>query len=133
MTRLLVDTQAFLWYLFDDPRMTEQAGRWLDDKRLRKVISVASLWEIVIKVQIGKLSLGMDTREFMHDHVERRELEVLGISLDHLLQYDRLPLHHRDPFDRLLIAQAMSESIPILTADASFEAYPVEVRWGSAR
>ena len=92
-------------------------------------ISVASIWEILIKVQVGKLSLPAPAGPYIIRKLSENRIETLPISLDHLLAFGRLPLHHRDPFDRILIAQSIEEDMPILTADSFFSRYPVKVVW----
>src|SRR5690242_9151928 len=103
--RFLADTHAFLWYIFDDPRLSDRAERAFNDQS-EVLFSLASLWEIVVKVSIGKLKLGCEYKKFVEEYVLKREVELLSIDLPHLANYASLPLHHRDPFDRLLIAQA---------------------------
>lgn len=127
--RLLVDTHALLWFLFDDPQLSETAGELLSDARVAKVVSVVSLWEIATKVVIGKLKLGMSYAVFQAQHVAGRDLEILEVGLQHLASYSSLPQHHRDPFDRLIIAQAETEGLPVLTRDPNFASYPVTVVW----
>ena len=129
MKRALLDTHAFLWFVFDDARLSKTADKVISNNKIEKYLSIASLWEIVIKQQIGKLDLGMDFEVFFQDFILTREIEVLSIDPSHILAYSRLPLHHRDPFDRLLIAQAQVASLPILTADNNFNPYEIEVSW----
>jgi len=127
--RVLLDTHAFLWFVFDDPRLSERAAKVIEDPATGKLLSMACLWEIVIKAQIGKLSLGMETGEFLGRFVRDRQVEVVPVLLEHLVEYGRLELHHRDPFDRLLIAQARILEAPIITADQSFARYDVTAIW----
>ncbi len=129
MTRVLVDTHAFLWFVFDDDRLSAAASSVLADRSVTKLVSIASLWEIVIKNQIGRLDLGMGVSTFVEDHVVGRILEVVPVEIDHLVEYGRLPLHHRDPFDRLMAAQARILGTPVVTSDRSFAAYGVETVW----
>ncbi len=129
MSRFLLDTHAFLWFLFDDPRLSQRAADLLGNPDVDKALSIVSVWEIVIKVQIGKLNLGMQVEAFLNVHVRGVELELVEIELPHLVAYSRLPLRHRDPFDRLLVAQAQTLDIPIVTADAAFSRYSVETVW----
>ena len=89
-------------------------------------MSAVSLWEVVIKVQLGKLNLDQSVEELFDREVHGTEIEVVGLELAHLLAYGALPLHHRDPFDRMLIAQAQCLGVPIVTADPAFAAYEVE-------
>jgi PIN domain nuclease of toxin-antitoxin system len=129
VSRILLDTHALLWFVFDDPRLSSRAAATIEDARVDKILSVASLWEIVIKSQVGKLCLGMALSDFFERHVTRRELELIDIHLRHLMEYDALPLVHRDPFDRLLVAQARVMSTPILSADSALAQYDIEVVW----
>jgi len=128
VNRVLLDTHALLWFLFDDPRLSDGAASYISDPAREKLVSVASLWEITIKCQLGKLRLGMDLEVFLREYVEHSELTVVPLEISHLVVYERLPLHHRDPFDRLLIAQAIALGVPIITADANFAAYDVAVK-----
>jgi len=129
VTAALLDTHAFLWFVFDDPRLSAVAARTIEDRAVTKLLSVTSLWEIVIQRQLGKLDLGMELGSFFEDHVTNRELELVDLELGHLLAYEALPLAHRDPFDRLLVAQARVLGVPIVTADPSFARYEIKVVW----
>lgn len=129
MTPLLLDTHAYLWFVFDDPRMSERAAAAITDPGTELVLSIASLWEITIKRQLGKLDLGMKLSTFLHRYVEQRRVTVLAVDLAHLAAYDDLPLLHRDPFDRVLVAQAKVLGTPIVTIDPNFRSYDVEVVW----
>ena len=129
MNRILLDTHAFVWFVFDDPRLSPRAAATIEDERVSKLLSIVSLWEIVIKSQLGKLRLGMALSDFFDRQVTLRELELIDIGLPHLLAYDALPLAHRDPFDRLLVAQARVMSTPILSADSALSQYEVELVW----
>jgi PIN domain nuclease of toxin-antitoxin system len=92
-------------------------------------VSIASIWEILIKVQIGKLNLPRPAGPYVISKLAENRLETLPIELDHLLAFERLPMHHHDPFDRMLIAQSINEDCPILTADSVFKKYPIRVIW----
>lgn len=127
--RVLADTHAFLWYIYDDPRLPKEVVELFQDEETRSIISLVSVWEIAIKNQIGKLHLGMEFRVFMDNHVEGTDIEVLSLETSHLLTYSELPLHHRDPFDRMLIAQSICEQLEIVTGDEVFRQYPVDVVW----
>jgi PIN domain nuclease of toxin-antitoxin system len=127
--RVLLDTHAFLWFVFDDPRLSTKAARAIEADGTQLLLSIASLWEIAIKLQLGKLSLGMDIEEFFERFVHRADLQVLDVGIDHLRAYSRLPLHHRDPFDRLLVAQATVLGVPIVTSDEAFRRYTVTTLW----
>jgi PIN domain nuclease of toxin-antitoxin system len=121
---MLLDTHALLWYMLGD---RERISRSLQ-KRIESgpsIASVASLWEIAIKSALGKLEAPDDLPAL----VESRGFEMLGVTSEHAWAVRELPHHHRDPFDRLLIAQARVERLPILTADPAFSRYDVEVTW----
>lgn len=125
MSRLLVDTHALLWWLGDDPALPERARELLAEPAVEALISVASLWEIAIKRRIGKLR-APDT---LPGTIAAEGFGWLPVTPEHAWGVGSLPDHHRDPFDRLLIAQAISEDLPIVTGDSRFSAYDVEVCW----
>ncbi len=129
MSRVLVDTHALLWFVFDDARLSAMAAGVLSDRSVAKLVSVVGLWEIVIKNQIGRLDLGMDVSTFLAEHVAGRILDIVPVQIDHLVEYGALPLHHRDPFDRLIAAQARVLGTPVVTSDPIFGAYGVETIW----
>lgn len=126
--RLLLDTHTFLWFIDDNPRLSARAKALLEsDADL--LLSVASLWEISVKVSIGKLNLSQPFDVFMPQQLAANAIEILPISLVHLGVVTTLPFHHRDPFDRLLIAQAMIEQLPIVSIDAVLDAYSIKRLW----
>ena len=125
----LIDTHAFLWFVFDDARLSPRAHELLCDPNETKVLSVASLWEIAVKASISKLELGMTYQTFLDRCITHSEIELLPAELAHLVEYTRLPMHHRDPFDRLLIAQCQTENWPIVTMDPRFRDYELKVLW----
>ena len=127
--RVLADTHAFLWYIYDDPRLPKKVVELFEDEETRSIISLVSVWEIAIKNQIGKLRLGMEFRAFLDNYIEGTDIEVLALESAHLLTYSELPLHHRDPFDRMLIAQSLYEQLEIVTGDEVFRRYPVDIVW----
>lgn len=129
MSGVLLDTHAFLWFVFDDPRLSAPAEAAILDSGSEKLLSVGSLWEIVIKAQLGKLQLGMPVEELVDEHVTGRVLTLLAVDPPHLVRYSELPMHHRDPFDRLLVAQALSLDLPVVTGDPRFAPYGVDVLW----
>jgi PIN domain nuclease of toxin-antitoxin system len=99
------------------------------DPSNQKLISAATYWEIAIKVSIGKLDLGEPYRGFMHREINRNNFEMLPVCVDHAAVVSSLPFHHRDPFDRLLIAQAIVEQMPIVSSDTAFDAYSITRLW----
>jgi PIN domain nuclease of toxin-antitoxin system len=126
--RALLDTHAFLWAIAGDRRMSQNACRiFVGPSNLS--ISITSIWEILIKVQVGKLHLPRPAGPYIIDKLAENRIETLPINIDHLLAFERLPMHHRDPFDRILIAQALEQGWPIITADPLFTKYPIRVIW----
>jgi len=126
--KALLDTHAFLWALAGDARMSRRA-RDIFAGPADLSLSMASIWEILIKVQSGKLPFPRPAGPYVLRKLAENRIEHLPITLDHLLALDRLPPHHRDTFDRMLIAQSMEEDWPIVTADPMFKQYPIRVIW----
>ena len=122
--RLLVDTHVFLWFILDDPRIATNARPLLVSPEHERFVSIASVWEVAIKHGLGKLELKSGLTGFLDDIVNAN-FELLDITPGHILSLSTLPLHHRDPFDRMLIAQAKHEGMHLLTADPHFEIYDV--------
>ena len=125
MKRLLVDTHVLLWWLAGDPALSSNAHAAIADPANVPLVSVASLWEIAIKRSLGKLTAPDD----LPDRITEHGFEWLPISSAHAWAVRDLPLHHRDPFDRLLVAQATVERLPVVTADPRLAAYAVETCW----
>jgi PIN domain nuclease of toxin-antitoxin system len=128
-TRALLDTHTFLWFISGSDRLSRRARDLIETRENPMLVSAASLWEIAIKHGLGKLSLERPFAELMSDQLERQLVGVLGIELPHLAELVRLPLHHRDPFDRLIAAQALSEGLPVVSADAALDPYGVQRIW----
>ena len=127
--RALVDTHTFLWSLLEDHRLSASARRILSSEDNELFFSLASLWEISIQIKLGKLRAIGSSVAYIRDEMEAYGMEPLPIRYEHILQLEALPIHHSDPFDRLLIAQSSVESLPILTSDEKFKAYPVQLLW----
>jgi len=127
--RLLIDTHSFLWFINDNAQLSHNARQLIEDGGNEILLSVASLWEIAIKMSIGKLNLGQPFPELFPRQLQVNRIQLLSITLDHLSVVATLPLHHRDPFDRLLIAQATVEQVPVVGVDAAFDAYGVNRLW----
>lgn len=125
MSRLLVDTHAVLWWLTDAPELSDAARATLADPANDVLVSTASIWEIAIKRALGKLTVPDD----LPDEIEAAGFGWLGISAEHAWQVRDLPAYHRDPFDRLLVAQALVEHVPIVSADPHFAPYGVDACW----
>jgi len=122
--RLLVDTHVFLWFILDDPRIATTARPLLVSPDHERSISIASVWEVAIKYGLGKLQLVGGLPGFFRE-IEQANFDILDIAPGHIMDLATLPLHHRDPFDRMLIAQAKHEGMHLLTADPLFSAYDV--------
>ena len=125
--RLLVDTQSWLWMAAAPERFSPRVRRILDDTSHTLALSVVSAWEIAIKYGIGKLGLPEPPAAFVPSRLASLRMQVLSIELAHVLRVATLPRHHRDPFDRLLVAQAQAEGMTILTADLAIRAYDVDI------
>jgi len=124
---LLIDTHVMLWWMGGDTRLSGRAVSLIGDGRNDLLWSLASSWEIAIKISVGKLNLDRPVHRLFADLVNEQNMEILKIGHDHCVQLSSLPLHHRDPFDRMLIAQAQTENIAILSADPKFSLYDVRV------
>ena len=127
--RLLLDTHTFIWFVTDNPKLSDTSWGLINEADNEILLSTASIWEMAIKQSTGKLSFGLPFRVFIEQQVSFNRIDILNINLDHIEVVVTLPFHHRDPFDRLIIAQAMVEQIPILIADSVFDAYPIQRLW----
>ena len=127
--RALLDTHAFLWFINDDPRLSERALEAISDGANELLFSAASGWEIAIKAGLGKLEVPEDLTTYLRDQLSRNAITILPVYLDHALQVHDLPSLHRDPFDRLLVSQAIQEGVPVISADPQIALYPVGVIW----
>lgn len=123
--RFLLDTNAFIWWRDGSPRLSSPVREQIGDPENVVAVSVTSLWEITIKRTLGKLQFLQDFEEVLAEE----GFDLLSIGYRHLRALADLPLYHRDPFDRVLIAQALAERIPIATADRGFAAYGVPILW----
>lgn len=126
---LLIDTHIFLWFVFAEASLNSYARSLVEDEANTKFLSMASVWEMAIKHSIGKLPLTLPFPMFMKRELESNGFLLLPIEFDHLTQVASLPLHHRDPFDRLIIAQSIAENMAIVSADSAFDAYGVSRLW----
>lgn len=127
--RLLLDTQGFLWFVLNDPRLSATAQRLIVDPNNDIEISPASYWEIAIKISLKKYELQEPYEVFIERELADNQFRILPILPKHTAALTTLPYHHRDPFDRLLIAQSIVEQIPIVSNDSAFDAYPVKRLW----
>lgn len=125
--KVLLDTNTFLWGLSAPERLSLTARNAVASSE--RFLSVASIWEVLIKARIGKLPLPVPAGNYLTAQMSANGVSVLSIKLEHVLQIEGLQLHHRDPFDRVLIAQSLEESWPIITSDPVFKKYPIRVIW----
>lgn len=125
--KVLLDTHAFIWAITDERRLSPRARSLIASSELWW--SVVSLWEAIQKAQVGKLSLPLPAGPMLTGELSSNHVRLLPVSLSHVLRVEELALHHRDPFDRLLIAQSIEEGWPIVTADPWFKRYAVDVIW----
>jgi PIN domain nuclease of toxin-antitoxin system len=126
---LLLDTHTVLWFWWADVRLSPAATALVSDPANRKLVSPATAWEVAIKVSLNKLDIGGPFRGFFPQQMLRTNFEWLLITDDHLSVIANLPFHHKDSFDRLLIAQASVEGIPIVGGDVAFDPYAVQRLW----
>lgn len=126
--RALLDTHTFLWAIAEEERLSPHA-RQIYTAKNDLWLSVASVWEILIKVRAGKLPFPRNAGPYIVRQLAENHIDVLPIKLDHVFRIENLPMHHRDPFDRILIAQSLEEKLPLVTADPLFDRYPVKVIW----
>jgi PIN domain nuclease of toxin-antitoxin system len=127
--KLLVDTHTFLWALMHDHRLSARSKQILTSDEHELYFSLVSLWEFAIKIKTGKLNALGSSVAYLRAEMENYSMQLLPIRYEHILALESLPMHHGDPFDRLLIAQAITESLPILTNDEKLSLYPVKVLW----
>lgn len=127
--KLLLDTHAFLWWNEASPRISRRVRGLLADPENKLYFSVAGAWEMTLKVQSGKLGLPAAVPVYLPARLNHYGIEILTVTLDHVLAMSALPLHHRDPFDRILIAQGQVERLPIVTHDSQVRKYAVETIW----
>ena len=127
--RLLLDTHVFLWWVGASPRLSRRAKTAIANTRNQCFVSVASAWEIAIKVSLGKLRIDAALDRFLPEQLGANGFEPLAIDMKHTARVARLPFHHRDPFDRLLVAQAIEEELAVVTADPVFARYGMKRVW----
>ena len=127
--KFLLDTHAFIWWTINTTQLSPIASALLRDPQNEPLLSLVSLWEIQIKLQIGKLHLNQPLAFIVAEQQRINRLRLLPLTADHIYALSPLPLHHKDPFDRLLIAQAITENLPLVSNDTKFPAYPVQLVW----
>ena len=126
---LLLDTHAFIWWSIDPDKLSPGARAACEDAANQLMLSVASVWEMQIKAQLGKLRLPAPLAALVDHQASRNGLGLLAIELPHIYALQDLPQHHRDPFDRLIVAQATVAGLTIVTADRAFASYAAPVLW----
>ena len=127
--RLLLDTHTFIWLDNSLDQLSTEARKLLQDTNNDLLLSIVSVWEIQIKAQLGRLSLQGDLAEVIQEQQKINGIELLPITLRHVLALSESPSHHGDPFDRLLISQSRIEDVTLVSRDRIFSSYPVDVLW----
>ena len=127
--KVLLDTHTFLWWITNSPRLSARAREVIRDSNNELLFSAASGWEIAIKAQLGRLQLPDNLEQFIVDQLSLNTILVLPTQLHHALRVYTLPQHHRDPFDRMLVAQSQVENLPVLTTDPQIAQYEVKTIW----
>ena len=127
--RLLLDTHSFIWFVIDHPRLSITTKALIESGDNEILVSIVSLWEIALKMSLGKLHMGATFDQLIPRQLIENDITLLPIEIPHLYQLVQSPFHHRDPFDRLLIAQGISDNLPLISRDPVFDAYPVQRLW----
>lgn len=127
--KLLLDTHAFLWWIGDDARLSGPAREAIADPGNDVSFSVASAWELAIKTGVGRFEAEGELGPFLDEHLQRNSFRVLPVKLEHAVSVASLPAHHRDPFDRLLVAQAVAEGLTLVTRDPQLRKYDAPILW----
>ena len=127
--RYLLDTNALLWFLTGDEKLSNRARQLIDDPSNEKFLSIVSLWEIAIKVKLEKLELDKPFEQMFPERLDFNGIQILDITVDSLTKLTTLPFHHRDLFDRLIISQGFTEGLPIISVDTVFDAYGINREW----
>jgi PIN domain nuclease of toxin-antitoxin system len=125
--RLLLDTHAFIWFVDGNSKLSSAARAAIDDVSNAVYLSVASAWKLAILVSLKRITLQRTVKEYVAVYTEKNAIDLLPVTLDHIGGIVDLPFHHRDPFDRLLIAQAKSNDLTLVSADNAFEQYKVNI------
>ncbi|WP_016949181.1 type II toxin-antitoxin system VapC family toxin [Anabaena sp. PCC 7108] len=127
--KLLFDTHTFIWWDSQPHKLSAQSLALLSNSSNIKFLSIVSIWEMQIKYQLGKLSLQLPLRDIINEQIHNHNIVILSITSENILGLDNLPLHHKDPFDRLLISQASLEDAILISCDSVFNQYSVKVDW----
>lgn len=124
----LLDTHIFIWFVFEAPQLSRPAKDRIETED-EVLLSIARVWEMAIKASTGKLVLPSPVEDFVAEQIERNDIQLLPIKMAHLALVSRLPFHRRDPFDRLIIAQSITEGMAVVSADKAFDAYGTTRLW----
>ena len=127
--KLLLDTHTFIWWDSSPQKLSPKALALCQNRENILLLSIGSIWEMQIKIQLGKLSLNLPLPELIESQQQTNNIEVLPINLTHLFTLDSLPNHHKDPFDRLLISQAIVENAVLVSGDSILANYAVKIEW----
>ena len=127
--KLLLDTHTFIWWDSNPDRLSQRVRNLCQDANNTLILSVVSIWEIQIKASLGKFKLDLPLTQLVESQQHDNQIQILPITLEHILELDNHPLHHKDPFDRLLITQANLENAILLSKDSKFQLYSVDVLW----
>jgi PIN domain nuclease of toxin-antitoxin system len=127
--RVLLDTHAFLWWIWDAPELSAKARKYIANPENECLLSLASVWEIAIKSSLGKLKIDRSLDQFIPEQLSANGFRPLEIGFRHIVQVHTMPFHHKDPFDRLLAAQAQEEKLLIISADPIFTKYGIKRIW----
>jgi PIN domain nuclease of toxin-antitoxin system len=127
--RLLLDTHVLLWWIDGDPRISKRSHALISDAENAVSVGVASVWEIAIKAGLGQLKVPPDLQGYLRRQLARNEFALLPVLFEHAVGVRELPWHHRDPFDRLLIAQARAEQLSLVSRDPRMKAYEIDLLW----
>ena len=127
--KYLLDTHILLWFLTDDKKLSRRARQLIESSSNESFLSIVSLWEIAIKTGLGKLDLDKPFEQMFPEQLYLNNIKISDITVNSLIKLTTLPFHHRDPFDRLIIAQGLVENLPIISVDTDFDAYGIDKEW----
>jgi len=126
---LLLDTHTFIWWADEPEKLSGNALQALEDSNNSLLLSLVSVWEMQIKIQLGKMKLSLPLKDLLESQERTNQLEILAVTKEHIFALDNLPFHHKDPFDRLLIAQSIIEDATIVSIDPKLSAYAANLLW----
>ncbi|MCF6268835.1 MAG: type II toxin-antitoxin system VapC family toxin [Melioribacteraceae bacterium] len=125
----LFDTHTLLWSVGDTTKLSENVKQLYLNSNNNIFFSIVSIWELAIKIRLQKLNLNVPLQNFVDEHILGNNIQILDLKLNHLFKLEKLPLHHRDPFDRIIISQAFVENLPIVGIDKTFDNYQIKRIW----